>query len=413
MSRLAALLRRRLGLVAAFAYSGANFLISLTLQARAEPAEFGVFALLLVLVQFGMSLSNALFSAPLVVALAPEEAPRDAILRSHARVNLVLCLIGALAVGGLLRLFVSDPRVLGLAMALCLLAWMRWFLRAAELAERNFRAPARADLIYAGVVTLLTLALVLSDRISVPAALAVLCLGAGASLLVGTAGIVRRIWRARAATGASWRAAFKTHGAWALLGVVTTEAVANAHAYVIGFFMGPAVFAPVAAVQLFFRPVPILMQALTQYERPVLARQHAAGEIGAMRAAVRSMGRLIAATVLGNAALVAAILMLAQGLVGGGQYDAAVLWQIAGLVAAGQLVRAWRTGPSAALQAAGHYRPLALVTLIAAPVTLGAVGLAIMAGSGTPGILAALVAGELCATLLSNRRAAQLLRAPG
>ena len=63
-----------------------------------------------------------LIGAPLVVALAPEDAPRDAILRSHARVNLALCLIGALGVGGVVGPAVQRAHDVATGVAAAVLA---------------------------------------------------------------------------------------------------------------------------------------------------------------------------------------------------------------------------------------------------------------------------------------------------
>ncbi|KAK0339369.1 hypothetical protein LTR94_034809, partial [Friedmanniomyces endolithicus] len=47
---------------------------------------------------------------------------------------------------------------------------------------------------------------------------------------------------------------WRDHARWALFGVATTEATANAHAYCVTALMGPDAFAPIAAGALAIRP---------------------------------------------------------------------------------------------------------------------------------------------------------------
>ena len=61
-----------------------------------------------------------------------------------------------------------------------------------------------------------------------------------------------------AAYGPIWRDLTQ----WALLGVVTTELSANAHAYLVTLFNGPKSFALIAAGSLFMRPVSLCLTAL-------------------------------------------------------------------------------------------------------------------------------------------------------
>ena len=49
--------------------------------------------------------------------------------------------------------------------------------------------------------------------------------------------------------------------------MLTTEATANAHVYIVTLIYGPLGFAPIAATALFIRPVGVAMNTLTDYER--------------------------------------------------------------------------------------------------------------------------------------------------
>jgi hypothetical protein len=66
---------------------------------------------------------------------------------------------------------------------------------------------------------------------------------------------------------------------WSLLGVMLTEMTANAHAYLVTLVAGPAGFALLAIGALLMRPVSLVLTALPDMERPVMARAIVAGDL--------------------------------------------------------------------------------------------------------------------------------------
>lgn len=395
--------KRRAGVLGAFAYSGANFVLAFGLQGAVPKAEFGTYAFALVLVQFGLSLSNALFAAPLSVACAEGEDP--GLIGSFCRANLGAVTLGAGILGAVLVGLGVPPLLTLLFMAQAALLWLRWFFRAVDLARHHFARPAQADLIYGAVTLGLGLALYATQRISTEGAVCAMLAGTGISTLMLARG--KMVW----GPIAPFLASFRRYGGWALIGVITTEITANLHAYVLALWFGPAAFAPVALLSLFFRPIPILMQALTQIERPVLARWYHEGAAAPLTQRVRGMTGMMAAAVLANTALIAAILIWSGGDFGKGQYRDVNLWPLVLLLAAGQLVRGLRTGPSTAAQGAGLFRPLAFATIWAAPVTLiGTAGAALIGWQVVPMVLGAVLAGEVVTALSIQRLYRGLLR---
>jgi O-antigen/teichoic acid export membrane protein len=146
------------------------------------------------------------------------------------------------------------------------------------------------------------------------------------------------------------------------------------------------------------------MQAMTQYERPVLARAFKERDLAKVRGDVRNIHSILNYAVGFNVLGIALLIEYFPSMIGNGQYPRSTLWPILILLALGQLVRSQRTGSSAALQGAGQYRLLAFVTVKAAPVTLIGTVLAILFGWQTvASVLFAVLAGEVVTFWLINQ----------
>lgn len=363
-------IKSKVGILGAFAYSGANFILSFMLQAVIPAGDFGLYAFALVFLQFGISLSNALFASPIVVSLASEEVDRSILIGSYFKANIVFISLASALLLVTLFLLGMAPTLIGIVLIQAIGLWLRWFFRSVELAEHRFAMAAMADVIY-GIVTLSTgIALFLLTGVNEFNALSAMAAGAMASTLMIGGDTVRTILGRTSSTLRLYWKDFMQHSRWALLGVVTTEITANFHIYVLTLFLGPAAFAPVATVSLFFRPIPILMQAITQFERPVLARAFKAGDLQQVHNNVNNIHKIITMAVIINTLMVVILLEYFPLFIGGGQYADALLWPIVFLLAFGQVVRGLRTGSSAALQGVGCYKPLAFVTVKAAPITM-------------------------------------------
>jgi len=365
--------RRHIGVVASFVFSLANFAILLLLLDRAAQADFGLFALAQVFIQFGIGLVNASVSAPMVVMVARAGSPvaQSNIAASFAKAGLGFSLAGSIVVAILIAIAGAD---LAFALVVALLAtlnWFRWCLRSMDLALEDYLRPAVADLLYGTVVLLALAVVVVGPGLDLMTAAELQALGCAAAMVsVGTR--TRQILRAMPA--ASWRpfvAGIRQHGRWTLLGVATTEATANAHAYLVGFLAGPAAFAPVAAVTLFYRPVAIVIQGLTQYERPQMARSIHMDEGQKLGPQVRTFSLVSVATWGANTAAVCLLVWTFPGVIGNDPYVNPAMELAALLLAGVFLLRAIRGGASCGLQAAGAFQPLALASLIAAPFTIG------------------------------------------
>lgn len=407
-------MKRRMGVVGSFAYSAANFFLAFLLQSSVPGLEFGLYAFALVLLQFGTGISNALFASPIVLWLEDPALDKGALLGSFFAANLVFIGAGNVAVVLILLAMGMPGGLVALVGAQACFFWMRWFVRAVELAQHNFVQSALADLTYGLVTFGVGAALFGWAGVEVRWALLAMLVGTMASLAVVGRGMFDRMPGRVSFARAPFLEAFRRHGGWALVGVSTTEITANLHSYVLTVWLGPAAFAPVATLSLFFRPIPILMQSLTQYERPVLARWLREGKFDLLDLDVRKITAIMSGAVVLNTLAVAAIIAFAGALIGNGQYPAPQLWPILVLLAAGQLVRALRTGPSAAAQGAGMFRPLAFATVYASVVTLVGTAIALLfAWQVVPMVLSAVLAGEIVTAILIRVSYRKIGRAGG
>lgn len=391
------------GITGAIFYSGANFLCAFSLQFKVDPVEFGGYAFALILVQFGLSLSNASLGSPLVVAISENPHNRAEIYASFFKICLIMIAV-------LLPIFVLSLWAAGLAQSVIVwgvfyasILWLRWYLRAIFLADFKSHQCAMMDIIYGVICAFGTLVLIWWGKVTVQTALAVMGVAALLSVLQAAKVLWVYLRHGMRAKMSLWRASFVRHGKWALLGVSTAEITANAHAYCLTLFLGPAAYAPVASLALFFRPTPILIQTVTQYERPRLAQLFVAGEHGQWRRFAFKIDSSLAGAAALNGLGVAGLILFAPQWIGGGAYDALFLWPLAALLGVTQITRALRTGASAALQASGEFRALATRTLIAAPLSLGAsITALIWYPNPLIGVLIAVLWGEaiLCVIIL-------------
>jgi hypothetical protein len=287
LNKLLHYIRAAIGPVATAA---AQFLLSLQLLHILSPVSFGSFSFLMVASQFSAGLWSALFCAPLPVLLAQGGlVEREAIRRCLFVTNLVVAILAFFifwAAG--LGLGLTQAEALVFA-CYAMVALLRWFARAYAYADASPVKTMLSDIVYS-VSLLISIYLIsiykITDLIVPYAALA---LSAVLSLIpFGRRYIAQQFFHISFKDLAPYVDVWKRHSAWSLLGVLTTEATANSHAYILTFFVGPGAFAPIAASALMIRPIGVAMNALTEFERPQIARQIGKGDMGAPYAGLGS-----------------------------------------------------------------------------------------------------------------------------
>jgi O-antigen/teichoic acid export membrane protein len=174
------------------------------------------------------------------------------------------------------------------------------------------------------------------------------------------------MWGSLRAFAPAWRDLAR----WSALGVVTTEASANAHAYLVTFIAGPEAFALLAVGALFMRPVSLVLFAIPDAERPAMARAMSQNNVSA---AVRTLTqfRMAGLAVLSGAVILSAVIMIwFPQLVMKHGYDKASVVAVIGIWILVMTTRAIRTPESVFLQVVGEYRTLAGASMRASVVSM-------------------------------------------
>ena len=382
--------------------AGAQFLLALTLLQLLPPREFGIFSFLLVISQLSWGLWSALFCAPLpVIAYGDKAHDAERMVSALFSSNLAGAVASMPLFGLLAWAFGAPAHGALLFAAYGGIGLLRWFARSyAYVAQEPGRTIA-SDLGYATVLIVGAVGFHFSGRTSLTSAYGLLLLGAAVGMLpFGVAFLKRQFSGVSIAAFTAYGSIWKRHSGWSLLGVVSTEATANSHAYIVTALLGPTQFAPVAASTLLTRPIGVAMNALSEWERPRMAAAIAERRMDDVRRAARHFRIALGAAWLGTAAVAGIVLILSPRLLFPSQYDlhfiarAAALWMLVALV------RILRTPESTVLQASGEFRRLAIVTIYSAAVSIIAVVVMLWAGGVLWSIVGILIGEMLCAILI-------------
>jgi len=361
--------------VGPFGSAAAQFALSLVLLRVTDSTTFGRFSFLLVAAQLSWGVWSALFCAPLPVVLTSSPIKANgALVRALFSANL-------LGVAAAFFVFLGiglelQHRLLSAALfaGYGAIALLRWLARAHAYAIGAPLRTAASDILYS---------LVLLAGVSIIAALSdpTLRLTWGTMLIGTIAGFIPfgrtyadiQFRRVDLRSLRNYAEIWRRHAAWSLVGVFSTEATVNAHAYIVTMVRGPKAFATLAASALLIRPITVAMNALTDFERARMARQIGEGDINGALYSVRFFRLILILIWIGTAALTALLLAWKPGLVFPILYGRHFIAIGACLWMAVTAVRLLRTPESCLLQAAGAFRPLAFASLWSSSVSIVAV----------------------------------------
>jgi O-antigen/teichoic acid export membrane protein len=379
-----------------------GFILSILLLRTVTPAQFGVYGFIQVVIALGFGISNALFGSPLTVALNRTETPKSGTAESYFKASFLIGLLSSLSLVPLALSFGESPEIGAAFSVSAMLMWTRWISRSYANAIHQHKKVAVSDACYT-VITLLGAAILfVLNEVSIKHVVSLQSLGAGLGLLaLGFKSLVvqlRGIWNG---PSAPFRQGFKEQGRHALLGVITTEATANVHSYMVTLMLGPAAFAPLAASVLLFRPVPLVILSLTQLERPRIAQLLRDTQLKAAWRAIRFFRGTVLTFWIFNLAIIYWIVTHYLDVVIRGHYDTNVIIQATYFWAAIMGLRCLRGPESALLQANGDFKPLARVTVISCLVTIPLVATLVYL-YGAIWSLAGILTGEVLATALTR-----------
>jgi O-antigen/teichoic acid export membrane protein len=387
----------RYGLSAAgpLCMSGAHFVAALIFLRMFSRAEFGLISFMLVIVPFCLSLCGAMIGAPAAIGNARPQGLSAAELATLMKANLVF----AVVVSGLVFALtvvsgapVARAFVFGAyGAAMCL----RWFARSYSYATNHPVRVLLSDILYsAGLLTLLVALLLLHALTPLRGAQGLLV-----AALLGFAGFGRTFlrdqfrWTAIGSLrdyGQVWRDLAR----WSAMGVVLTELTVNAHAYLVTLLAGPAAFAPLAVGALLMRPVQLVLTAVPDRERPVMARQLVRGDRAGARRSVNQFRSVAGAVWLATVSLSAVLLLWFPHLILKKGYDPSQALLVLAFYAAITATRTLRTPESVLLQAARQFRALAGASLWSSAVSITAT-LLLVVTVGPVASLAGILLGEI------------------
>jgi O-antigen/teichoic acid export membrane protein len=350
--------------------SAAHFVASLLLLHRLPASEFGLFAFVLVIVFFGCGFSNALAATPFTLAATKSSyQPDDGLV--FFKVNSLVsaaCGITCFGIGWAMNAGYSAW-LIGVFAGLSVL---RWFSRSSFYALRKPMKAALSDAIYSAVLIIGLIIAWSADLTLQSASIAYMTAAIAGVIACGEVGLYEHFRGLISGNLRLFMPIWREQARWALLGVVATEATANTHVYLVSLVAGPAAFAPLAAAALFFRPLGICVNALTQIERPGMARAIAAGNSLEALTALHRFRLLAMLTWIGTVVIIMILLGTFPELIMKSGYESSVVYSAVGIWAVIVGMNTWRAADSTLIQAANRLAPLAMANLWASMVSVAA-----------------------------------------
>jgi O-antigen/teichoic acid export membrane protein len=360
--RFAAMHRYALAVFAPSSASAAHFIVQLLLLAALTPAEFGAFAFLMIVVQFGFGLSNALVATPYTVAVSSQDD--EDMLTVFFAVNTLFALLFGLVVYLTGSLIADGHWALTFAIY-AMLAMLRWFGRAHNYAMLRPAAAGVSDIVYAATLVMAVALLAWGGRLGMQTvAFAFVVATAFGCICLGGDFLLRQLGPRGFERLPRYRSVWQGQSRWTLLGVVTTESTGNIHSYLVTLLAGPAAYAPIGAAALFVRPVLLSASSLMQLEIPILGRALASGDVGKAAATRRRFLRALLAIWVATSLLAYLVIAFAPSLIIKPAYSLGDVEVAVVLFLVVSLFQVWQAPNSALLQASRLFKDLSKASVI-------------------------------------------------
>ncbi len=397
---------RRYGIatVGPLSVSAANFLASLALLRTLPTADFGLYAFIFIVMAFCFSLSNALIASPYAVLANRQDFSEEA-SKTFFKANLLFALfVGLLCAGVSFAMRQGSIEAALLFGVFGIFSALRWFARAHCYTMHAPLRVAAVDFAYATLMLSgLGLALLLHG-LTLNTALITFVTATAAAVLASSKDYLDRQF-AGAIHGRldGYASIWRNQARWSLLGVVTTEASGNAHAYLVTLMAGQAAFAPLAAAALFMKPLTMCANSLIQLERPAMARAIGLGHLkDALRRRLHFRWAMMLCW-LATVSAAAVIFLEYPALILSEAYDLRTVMLAVTLCAANEAINAWILPDAVLLQAADRFRLLASSTIWSAAVTVTSAFTLLTAFGPVHGPVASLFGVLLGGTVLAVR----------
>ncbi|ADM09424.1 hypothetical protein PB2503_06792 [Parvularcula bermudensis HTCC2503] len=349
-----------------------QFYLLLVLLRLLSKDEFGSFSFLILSSQFCFGIWSALFCAPLVVMMNQEtqEIATERV-RSILGANIVLSIGVAVLFFGLgmwLSIGTDAALLFGLFAGTVV---VRWVARAHAYAAGKQIRTALSDGVYALTLFVGTTVIFVQQIDSIVWASGMLLASVIAGYIpFGTAYWRQQIGAVRPKAVLSYHAVWKKHAGWSLLGVITTEATSNSHAYIVTALYGPAAFAPIAAAALIIRPIMVIVKALSEFERAQMAKTIVQRNFSALRQSLWMFRGMLLLVWIGSVGLAFLLFAFFPALVFPAEYDLRTLQIVATLWLSIAAVRIVRVPDNIFLQSSGYFKMLAFASIFSSGVSL-------------------------------------------
>lgn len=347
-----------MGILGPGLFSGVNLLLSVYVLYYFSAAEFGFFAFFQILIALSTSLVSATIGTPLSI-LKNKHKLKISDLYSFVNFSLVLSLLLSILMFCILLEVSKQIELAAYAMTAVLFSGLRNVGRFYHLANHRSKRASAIDVVYSIVALFGLLYLALIDTQTFSDLFFLVVIGHAVSLF--TTGKVFALWLLRGVSRfdfTSLKLHMGVYGRWSLLGVLSTEATANSHSYILTFLLGTTAFAPVAMAMLMFRPILVLTNALVQIERPALAKLFANNELPKARRKIKSFQKISLLALLLNTVLVHVALQWGPLIFLQNKYDMKQLIVITCIWTVVIVLRTLRAPLSAATQALGNFKGL-------------------------------------------------------
>ncbi|MDR3528484.1 MAG: hypothetical protein P4L57_14535 [Rhizomicrobium sp.] len=388
------------------AVSGAHFVASVLFLRLLQPAEFGHFSFLLIVVPFCLSATGAMLGAPAAMTRGKDALTAQAELITLQKASFIVSLLAGLVVAALMALTGASP----VAAVLFGLYSASYTLRAFSRIHANvlgrIERAAGSDVLYAtALIAGLGVLAYCGDFTLVHVAAMLVAAALLALLPFGrdfSGGLVAAL---RTPGLAGYRTMWQEVTRWSLLGVALTEVAVNCHAYLVTFLCGPGAFGLLALGALFMRPASLVLGALPDIDQPLMTKRLAAGDVrGALR--VVNEFRTAAGAVLAGTVLLAVLLVLFVPHLLLKHYAVGDVWIVLAFWTAITALRAVRTPESVFVMATGAYSKLAWISGVSGAAAL-VVTLVLLLAAGPIYALGGVAAGEVVMLMMLypiNRR---------
>jgi O-antigen/teichoic acid export membrane protein len=395
---LAASSRYFLSALGPITISAAHFVAALVYLHFMPRATFGLFSFLLVVAPFCLSLCGSMFAPPIAREVARPEGITDSDRLTLFKASLVFSIAVAVVVGTLTGFGGATFPLAAIFGLYGGLMSLRWFGRCWTYAQRRPARVLASDLAYSVLLTLVLLALAWLHRVTVWSAALAMLGSAAAGFLAFDFSDLRDYARAlRSGTLGRYADFWRELSRWALLGVVMSEATANANAYLVTFISGTNAFAVLAVGALLMRPASLVVTALPDMERPLMSRNLRAGNPAEALQIVKEFRTATGAIWFATILLAMALLTWFPRLLLKHDYAMSDVVTVVSIAAATVGLRALRAADAVLLQAAGQFRALAGAGMLSSAVSLAAT-LVVLQLAGPVWASLGVLVGEIVAT---------------